>query len=128
MVREDITRRNRLALLLFILGLALAAALMSLPVYRFTASVYTKKSTNTFVGDDKYQEARAEVEGVAEEYKSQGMQVEIRETVTERTNSKGEKTSLVAFSIGTDKTIHRPVPINSSSPHTMVATASLTVI
>ena len=99
MVKEDTVRRNRLALILFVLGLVLAAVLMSLPVYRFTASVYTKKSSNTFVGDEKYQEVRAEVEGIAEEYRSQGMQVEIREAVTERTNSKGEKTSLVAFSI-----------------------------
>ena len=99
MIREEITGKNRIALILFVLALAIAAALMSYPSYRFTASVYTKKSSNTFVGDEKYTQVLAEVEEEADRFRSQGMDVEIRESVTERTNSKGEKTSLVAFSI-----------------------------
>jgi len=96
---EKLYAKNRISVIFLILGLALSAALMSLPLYSFTASVYTKKSSNTFVGDEKYQEVRAEVEAEAENFRSQGLNVEITETVTERTNSKGEKTSLVAFSI-----------------------------
>ena len=93
-MREELARKNRLALILFAIGLIAAVVLLSLPLWRFTANVYTKKSSNTFVGDEKYQEVRAEVETVAQEYRDQGMAVEINETVTERTNSKA---SLVAF-------------------------------
>ena len=96
---EKFPARNRLSIVLLVLGLVLAGILMALPLYSFTASVYTKKSSNTFVGDEKYREVRAEVESEAENFRSQGMNVDITETVTERTNSKGEKTSLVAFSI-----------------------------
>ena len=92
-------RSNLMSLGILVLGLALAFVLMLLPLYTFQTSVYTKKSSNTFVGDEKYKEARAEVEAAAEEYRAVGLEVEISETVTERTNSKGETTSLVAFSI-----------------------------
>ncbi len=100
MKSADISRKNRISLILLLAGVILSCLLMSLPLYRFSASVYSKKSSNTFVGDEKYKEVRAEVEAVAEEYRSQGMEVEISETVTERKNSKGETTSLVAFTIG----------------------------
>ncbi len=99
MKTEKLLPRGRIALLVIAAALALAAALMSLPLYSFTASVYTKKSANTFVGDDKYKEVRAEVEAEAKAYEEKGMAVTIDETVTERTNSKGKTTSLVAFSI-----------------------------
>ena len=92
-------KNNRVIFGLFICVLVCACAIMSLPLYSFNASVYTKKSSNTFVGDEKYVEARAEVEEEAENYRSQGFDVQINETVTERTNSKGETTSLVAFTI-----------------------------
>ena len=91
--------KNKIPLLLLVLGLVLASILMSLPLYRFTANVYTKKSANTFVGDDTYLEVRSGVEKIAEDFRAQGMAVTINETVTKRTNSKGEETSLVAFSI-----------------------------
>ena len=96
---ENAFSKNRLAVILLIAAVAAACIVMALPLYTFTASVYTKKSSNTFVGDEKYKEVRAEVEAVAEDYRSQGMDAGISETVTERTNSKGETTSLVAFSI-----------------------------
>ena len=86
-------------LLIYVCGLLCACVLMSLPLYRFNASVYTKKSSNTFVGDEKYTEVRAEVEEQARQFEEQGMKVQINESVTERTNSKGETTSLVAFSV-----------------------------
>ncbi|MDO4973744.1 MAG: carbohydrate ABC transporter permease [Eubacteriales bacterium] len=99
MKSPELKGRNRRALALLLLGLILALILMSLPLYSFNAAVYTKKSSNTFVGDEKYQSARAEVEEKAEGFRAQGFDVEINETVTERVNSKGETTSLIAFTI-----------------------------
>ena len=99
MSEQNVARKNRIACVLLVLGVLLALLFLFLPLYSFRASVYTKKSGNTFVGDEKYLAVKAEVEAVAEEYRAQGMEAEISETVTERTNSKGETTSLVAFSI-----------------------------
>ena len=90
---------NRQALVLMIVGLILVLILMSLPLYRFNASVYTKKSPNTFVGDEKYLAVRAEVEEAAKRYREQGFDVQIGEDVLERVNSKGNKTSLITFTI-----------------------------
>ena len=86
-------------LLLLIIGLVLTLILMSLPLYSFDVGVYSKKSANTFVGDEKYQAAREEVEAVAEEYREQGFDVEIQEDVLERVNSKGKTTSLITFTV-----------------------------
>ena len=55
----EVRQQNRRMLLLLIIGLVLTVILMSLPLYSFTASVYTKKSGKTFVGDEKYQSVRA---------------------------------------------------------------------
>ena len=98
-MRKNDAAGRKTSLLLLLAGLILACVLMSLPLYRFTAGIYTKKSANTFVGDDTYQEVLAEVEKTAEEYRAKGMDVTVNETVTKRTNSKGEETSLIAFSI-----------------------------
>ena len=92
-------RQNRAALLLLLLGFALALVLFSLPLCSFSANVYTKKSANTFKGDEKYLAALAEVEAAADEYREKGFAVEIAESETLRTNSKGETTSLIAFTI-----------------------------
>ena len=92
-------KNKQMSFLLLLVSLILSALILSLPLFRFQANVYTKKSSNTVVGDEKYKEVRAEVEKVAEEYRAQGMEAEIFETVTERTNSKGETTSLVAFQV-----------------------------
>ena len=99
MKSPELKKQNRRVLLLMLLGLILALLVMSLPLYRFNAAVYTKKSSNTFVGDEKYQAALAEVEAAAEEYRAQGFDVAINEAVTERVNSKGETTSLITFTI-----------------------------
>lgn len=98
-MREFSGRNNRLALALLLAAAMLTALLFSLPMLTFDASVYTKKSSNTFVGDEKYVAARAEVEAEAQKYMDQGMEAEINEKVTERTNSKGETTSLVTFTV-----------------------------
>ena len=95
----DVLRSNRRALILVILGLVLSMLLLSMPLYSFNANVYTKKSPNTFVGDEKYQTVRAEVEAVADEYRAQGFECEINEDVLERVNSKGEITSLITFTV-----------------------------
>ncbi len=63
----ELKGQNRRALFLMLLGLALAVILMSLPLLRFNAAVYTKKSANTFVGDEKYVAALAEAEAVADD-------------------------------------------------------------
>ena len=96
---KTLAGRNRMALILLLLAGLLSIMLMLLPLYRFSASVYTKKSGNTFAGDEKYLEVKAEVESKADQFRAQGLLVDISETVTERTNSKGEVTSMVAFSV-----------------------------
>ena len=105
LLRQKTRSSCRAFLLLFLCSILGACLLMSLPLYHFQAGVYTKKSPNTFVGDEKYQEILAEVEQEAENFRSQGMEVEIHEAVTERINSKGETTSLITFSI--DQSIDR---------------------
>ena len=99
MKSPELKQQNRRALALLLIGLILVLILMSLPLYRFNAAVYTKKSSNTFVGDEKYQTVRAEVETEAEAFRAQGFDVTINEAVTERVNSKGETTSLITFTI-----------------------------
>ena len=95
----EMKTQNRRALLLLLLGLVLSLILMSLPLCSFEAVVYTKKSPNTFVGDEKYESTKAEVEAVAEEYRAQGFTITMSEDVLERVNSKGKTTSLVTFSL-----------------------------
>ena len=101
---DEIRKQNRVACGLLLLGVVLALVIMSLPLYSFQATVFTKKSSNTVVGDEKYQEVLAEVEAAAEEYEAQGFAVSISEDVLERTNSKGETTSLVTFTISETQT------------------------
>ena len=95
----EMKKQTLRALILLLAGLLLTAVLMSLPLFSFDASVYTKKSSNTFVGDEKYQAAVEELEKLEEEYRAQGLEVERKETVLERVNSKGETTSLITFSL-----------------------------
>ena len=97
----DVVRRANLrALIAALVAAALVVACLCLPLYSFSATVFAKKSGNTFVGDEKYQEVRAEVEREAQaRADATGVMPEIVENVTERTNSKGEKTSMVAFEV-----------------------------
>ena len=60
--------RNRLALLVVAIAAVLTIVILSLPVMTFTTAVYTKRSANTFVGDEKYIGARAEAEAAAQQY------------------------------------------------------------
>ena len=94
------TSKGRItALLLMILGLILCFILFAQPLFSFDARVYTKKSSNTFKGDEKYKAALAEVEEVLAGYEAQGFSAAITEEETLRTNSKGETTSLISFSV-----------------------------
>ena len=95
----EIKQQNRRMFLLILLGIILSLILMSLPLYSFDVGVYTKKSSNTFVGDEKYLAVREEVEAVAEDYRAQGFDVEVHENVLERVNSKGKTTSLITFTV-----------------------------
>ncbi len=99
MNKDKLLKADRTALALMAAALILAAVLMSLPLYHFSAVVYSKKSANTVVGDEKYQELRRELESEAQAYEERGLRVSIDESVTERTNSKGETSSLVAVSL-----------------------------
>ena len=92
-------QRNKSALLVMLAALVAMAILFTLPAYDFNSCVYTKKSAKTFVGDEKYMAALEEVNAVAEDYRAEGLEVSISESVTERTNSKGEVSSLVVFKI-----------------------------
>ena len=94
-----IMKKNRTALALIILAAVLVCILLSFPAYQFDAGIYTKKSSNTFVGDEKYNTVLSEVNAVAEEYRQKGFDVSVSEAVTERTNSKGETTSLITFTV-----------------------------
>ena len=93
------SRKNKVALTLLVVSALIIAIVFSLPIYEFNSCLYSKKSGNTFVGDEKYNAVLSEVNQVADEYRAQGFDVEISESVTERTNSKGETTSLITFKI-----------------------------
>ena len=98
---ESIRKTNLRALAACAAALVLmSVCALCLPLYDFSATVFTKKSGNTFVGDEKYQAVRAEVEEAARaRAEITGTEPEIIENVTERTNSKGVKTSMVAFEV-----------------------------
>ena len=92
-------RRNGLILSAVFLLALLSLLFLSLPVYRFDATVYTKRSGNTFIGDERYLSARAEVDAQVADYTSRGIDTEVTEEIIERVNSKGETTSLIIFRV-----------------------------
>lgn len=94
-----VKKRNLLALAAALALIACSALLVFLPVYHFEANVYTKRSGNTFVGDERYQAARAEIDAMVADYTARGIETEVTEEVIERVNSKGETTSLIVFRV-----------------------------
>ena len=92
------TSRGRI-LLLLLAALILTVLCCSMTFLEFSSQLYIKRSPNTFVGDEKYQAARAEAEQQLEAFRAQGVDGVIEEEVIERVNSKNEKTSLVIFTI-----------------------------
>ena len=95
---ENRSSRARV-ILLITAALALTAVICSLTFLQFSSQMYVKRSPNTFVGDEKYQAARAEAEAQLEAFRAQGIDGAIEEQVIERVNSKKETTSLVIFTI-----------------------------
>ena len=63
MTPDVLKRQNRTALRLMLLAVLLVCVLLSLPAMVFRAGVYTKKSSNTVVGDEKYLAALEEGSG-----------------------------------------------------------------
>ena len=88
-------RKNKSTLLVCINCMIITLAILLLPLAFFETSIYVKRSANTFVGDEKYVEARAEAETVAAQHEG----AVIEESVTERVNSKGVTTSMVTFTV-----------------------------
>ena len=49
---EVLKRQNKTALRVLVVAALLVAILLSFPAYVFRAGIYTKKSSNTVVGDE----------------------------------------------------------------------------
>ena len=92
-------KANRLALLAGAALTLLSLLMICLPIFHFEANIYTKRSGNTFVGDDRYQAARGEVDALAADYAARGIETKTTEEIIERVNSKGETTSLIIFRV-----------------------------
>ena len=86
--------------ILILVSLLLIVLLFCLPLFETTTAVYTKKSPNTFVGDEKYQTVKAEVEAAVADYREFG-DVELGESVTLRDKSDGTQSSMVTFTAST---------------------------
>lgn len=121
----DVVRKNRRALAAAAVLLALVVCLLSLPVYRFDATLFTKRSGNTFVGDERYASAMEEVEAEAERYRQQGYDVAVSEQATERVNSKGETTSMMTFTVSTSMAYNGWAFLGAGLPGSRVLTALL---
>ena len=78
----------------------LVLLLFSLPLFEAATTVYTKKSANTFVGDEKYLSVKKEVEAAAKEYQAFG-EIALDESVTLRDKSDGTQSSMVTFTAST---------------------------
>lgn len=100
---ERMKKRNLRLVCLCLAAFAILMVFLSLPVYTFDTSLYTKKSGNTFVGDERYVAARAEADAAAAQFTAQGASnVRVTEDVLTRKNSKGETTSMITFRVSTD--------------------------
>ena len=88
-------RQNKSRLLVCLSCVLITLSVLLLPLAFFETNIFVKRSANTFVGDEKYVEARAEVEAVVAQYEG----ASIEESVTERVNSKGVATSMVTFTV-----------------------------
>ena len=120
-----VRKRNLRALIAAAALIALSVMLVSLPVYHFEANVYTKRSGNTFVGDERYQAARAEIDALVADYTARGIETEVSEEVIERVNSKGETTSLVVFTVKKEIRCSGWVFLKTGFPSAWLLTAML---
>ena len=106
MPSDMLVKRNLRLLWIGVAAALLVIVLFSLPIYQFNTALYTKKSGNTFVGDEKYIAARAEAEAIAAQFETQNNlgSATVSEEVTERVNSKGATTSLITFRVNVSAT------------------------
>ena len=95
-------RRNRLALAGAVLACLLIILVLFLPAFHFNATVFTKRSGNTFVGDERYMAAMNEVNQAVADFESRGIHTKTSEEIIERVNSKGETTSLIIFRVNSE--------------------------
>ena len=89
-------RSERMGRALLLGALALIVILYSLPLFSVSTAVYTKKSPNTFVGDEKYRTVKAQAEEALADYADFG-RVTLSESVTLRSKSDGTQSSMVTF-------------------------------
>ena len=59
-------RQNKSRLLVCLSCVLITLSVLLLPLAFFETNIFVKRSANTFVGDEKYVEARAEVEAVVD--------------------------------------------------------------
>ena len=97
---DALPRSRKRGAILVITALALIALLLSLPLFEAVTTVYTKKSANTFVGDEKYQAIKAEMEAAVADYRAFG-DVKLDEAVTLRDKSDGTQSSMITFTAST---------------------------
>lgn len=118
---DSSARSRRAGLILSLSALALILLLLFLPLMRASTTVYSKKSANTFVGDEKYLAVRAEVEAAAAAYGD----VTISEDVTLREKSDGAQSSMVAFSAAVSRGLNAPRLLKSGLPSGLLPPALL---
>ena len=98
---SSVRKTSLRAAALCLVAIAAFLVVLTLPVYQFSNTLYTKKSGNTFPGDERYTAARADADAAAAQYQGQpGFSgVSVSEETTQRVNSKGETTSLMTFRV-----------------------------
>ena len=105
MRQGNVARHNRIAVALLLAAFIALLAVLSLRLYSFDSGVYTKRCPNTFVGDEKYNAALEELRGIMEEYREDGIELKLNESVTERVNSraKGRRAGYLRLTPGLKK-------------------------
>lgn len=91
-------RKTRTDIAVCLIAVLLLAAVMCLPLCTFSTTLYTKKSANTFPGDEKYLAVTGEIEQLRAEYAAGGTETVLSEDQTLRETSKGT-TSLMTFTL-----------------------------
>lgn len=102
---EALRRSRSRGTALTLAALLALCLLLSLPLFSADTTVYSKKSANTFVGDEKYTAARQEAEAALAEYAAFG-EMDIREDVTLREKSDGSVSSMITFNAVAEKRVN----------------------
>ena len=99
--RTEVKRTNQTAFFLIFVALVLAIIFMLFPAYEFDVNLYTKKSLDTVVGDDTYNEIVADAQSVMTKLASEGYTVEYSEDATSKTNTSGKVSNIVTITLKT---------------------------